>query len=458
MDWIRMARTPSGAALDLNQPHNLTAQTIERLTCPAGKSQAFLRDSHGNGLRVRVTTAGAKSFVFEGKLNRKTIRRTIGLVSAWPIPKAREEARRLQRMLDKGNDPRQVERDERAAAAAAQAIKEAEARRGTVTSAQVWAEYVREGTEIGFTKRGRWSERHVADHTALADGGGRPFKRGTGKTAAGPLHALLARPLVQLDSNAIELWLREQGGVRPARTALAFRLLRAFLNWCAEHPVYSQIAPSASHAPKTVRRLVRNQVPKQDALQKEQLADWFAAVRADPDPVASAFLQTLLLTGLRRQHAATLKWSDVDLRYGSLTVHDKIEPLRVIPCPPYLAQTLAALPRDCEWVFGPSAPQLMPARATYKHRRALRSAGLAHISLHGLRRSFGSLAEWVECPTGVVAQIQGHKPSATAEKHYRVRPLDLLRKWHSKIEAWILDEAQIPFAPQDGHRPLSLVA
>jgi hypothetical protein len=38
----------------------------------------------------------------------------------------------------------------------------------------------------------------------------------------------------------------------------------------------------------------------------------------------------------------------------------------------------------------------------------------------------------------------GHKPSATAEKHYRVRPLDLLRMWHTKIEAWILEQAGVP--------------
>jgi hypothetical protein len=44
-------------------------------------------------------------------------------------------------------------------------------------------------------------------------------------------------------------------------------------------------------------------------------------------------------------------------------------------------------------------------------------------------------------PVGIVAQIQGHKPSATAEKHYRRRPLDLLRKWHAGLEAWILDQA-----------------
>jgi integrase len=80
---------------------------------------------------------------------------------------------------------------------------------------------------------------------------------------------------------------------------------------------------------------------------------------------------------------------------------------------------------------------------TKAHTRAINAAGLPHVSLHGLRRSFGTLAEWVECPAGVVAQIQGHKPSAIAEKHYRRRPLDLLRMWHSKIEAFILEQAGI---------------
>jgi intergrase/recombinase len=48
-------------------------------------------------------------------------------------------------------------------------------------------------------------------------------------------------------------------------------------------------------------------------------------------------------------------------------------------------------------------------------------------------------------PVGVVAQIMGHKPSALAEKHYRRRPLDLLRKWHDTIEAWLLEQAGIEF-------------
>jgi integrase len=45
------------------------------------------------------------------------------------------------------------------------------------------------------------------------------------------------------------------------------------------------------------------------------------------------------------------------------------------------------------------------------------AAGLPDLTLNGLRRSFGTLSEWLECPAGVVAQIMGHKPSAIAEKH-----------------------------------------
>ena len=74
-----------------------------------------------------------------------------------------------------------------------------------------------------------------------------------------------------------------------------------------------------------------------------------------------------------------------------------------------------------------------------------------------LRRSFASLTEWLEVPAGVVAQIQGHKPSATAEKHYKVRPVALLRVHHERIEAWILEQAGIVFDAQAAPGALRVV-
>jgi integrase len=108
---------------------------------------------------------------------------------------------------------------------------------------------------------------------------------------------------------------------------------------------------------------------------------------------------------------------------------------------------LAALPRRNEWVF-PSNTSATGSltEPNNPHTRACKAAGLEGLTLHSLRRSFKSLTEWLEVvPVGVVAQIQGHKPSATAEKHYTVRPLELLLVHHEKIEAWILEQAGIVF-------------
>ena len=60
-------------------------------------------------------------------------------------------------------------------------------------------------------------------------------------------------------------------------------------------------------------------------------------------------------------------------------------------------------------------------------------------------------------PAGVVAQIMGHKPSATAEKHYTVRPLDLLRMHHEKIEAWALEQGGVPFVKKELGQRLKVI-
>lgn len=105
-----MARTPKNQPVDLSQRVSLTAGAIFRLVCPAGKQQAFLRDSEVPSLRVRVTEQGAKAFVFEAKLQGKTIRRTIGSVQAWSIDQARVEARQLSVQVDSKVDPREADR------------------------------------------------------------------------------------------------------------------------------------------------------------------------------------------------------------------------------------------------------------------------------------------------------------------------------------------------------------
>ena len=185
-----------------------------------------------------------------------------------------------------------------------------------------------------------------------------------------------------------------------------------------------------------------------DLLQREQLAAWFAAVQKIRNPVISAYLQCLLIVGARREELARLRWVDVDFQWNSLKLNDKIEDFRMVPLTPYVAHLLAALPRRSEWVFSsPTAADGKLAEPRIAHNEAVAAAGLPHLTLHGLRRSFATLCEWTETPAGIAAQIQGHAPQGVREQNYIRRPLDLLRMWHVKIEAWILGQAGIGFVP-----------
>lgn len=110
-----MARPKKDTPIDLSERHALTVGLLERLTCPEGKAKAFMRDSEAPGLCVRVTAKGAKSFVFQTKTKQGDFfSKTMGDVKAWTIEQARAEARRLAVMLDTGQDPRELERQQQA--------------------------------------------------------------------------------------------------------------------------------------------------------------------------------------------------------------------------------------------------------------------------------------------------------------------------------------------------------
>ena len=451
-----MARPKKSEAPDLADRVNLTAGAIERVTCPAGKQQAFMRDSEAPGLRVRVTAAGAKSFVYEAKLDRQTIRRTIGDVKLWSIEQARTEARRLAVVLDNGQDPREIERQQQADKAAAKATAAVQA----VTVGEVWAVYLE-------ARRPHWGARHYADHVKLVQVGGEVSKRGTrgrGVTVAGPLHPLMGLALRDLTAPVIEAWAAREAQTRPTSARLAWRCLKAFLSWCAEQPQYAPVLPSVNPAKtKKAREALGRAGVKQDALLKEQLPAWFAAVQQIQNPIAAAYLQVLVLTGARPGEVLGLRWEDVNTKWKGLTIRDKVEGERVIPLTPYVSHLLHSLPRRNQWVFPSTArgkdtegQTLSIPRAP--HTAACAVAGIEGLTLHGLRRSFKSLTEWLEIPAGVVAQIMGHKPSATAEKHYTVRPLDLLRVHHERIEAWVLEQAGIVFDAKAAPGALRVVA
>ena len=420
----------------------LTAGRVAKFQCEDGKSQSFLWCDEVPGLAVRAISGNDtnKRYIFQAKVNGKSMRVTIGKVSVWNIGKAQDEARRLQVLIDQGSDPRQVKAENAVAKERKAAAEKAKQVRESATLGMVWPEYVAARTPL-------WSALHLLDHQKVMQPGGTKRLRSHKLTEPGSLASLATFRLVDLTPEVVTEWAKREAVTRPTRARLALRLLRAFLFWCARHPTYKAIITSNAAQNKDARESLGKPKAKHDVLQREQLPAWFTAVKQIGNPVISGYLQCLLLTGVRRNELANIKWADVDFQWNSLTLHDKVEGLRVIPLTPYIAHLMAALPRRNEFVFSsPTAATGSIADPSIAHRKACAVASLS-LTLHGLRRSFATLSEWIETPAGIAAQIQGHAPQGVREQNYIRRPLDLLRMWHVKMESWILNEAGIQFVP-----------
>lgn len=414
-----------------------TSDRVSDYKCESGTGQSFFWDSGAPGLGLRVTDTGYKAYIFQSRVGDNSFRLTIGDIKVWTINAAQKEARRLQTLCDAGMDPRLEKKKN---------LLEVTNAKIQVNNQQlivrtVWDRYVEVHKLI-------WGSHHLNDHYKVAHEGGVPHKyNNSKKTIPGPLAPILNVKLNSLTSEFLEGWILEENKTRPTQAALAFRLVRSFLNWVHDQKEYIGLVDPFAHQSRKVRRAVQPPQANSGSLQKEQLKDWFREVRGLENRVASAYLQSIVLTGARREADASLKWTQIDFKWKSIDLWDKVERKnRKIPLTPYLESLLLDLPRVNEYVFSSLRSETgYIAEPRTAHNRCLKAAGLPHLTIHDLRRTFSNMCAWISVPDGVKNQIMGHKPTAIDEKHYTNRPLDLLRVSHIKIEQWILNEAGVFF-------------
>ncbi|NDZ15560.1 integrase [Variovorax sp. WS11] len=420
----------------------LTAPRVAGFSCPPDKAQAFLWDSKAPGLGLRATPRGVPAFIFQSVYQGKSLRITIGDAQAWRIPDAQAKARELQRHIDEGRDPRAV----KAEAAAKDVAARVAQRRESALMSEAWAEYIKRGKP---KKKAAWKPRYLADMQKMASLGGEPKKRGKGLTLPGPIAPLLDMRLKDLTPRALRAWHAKEAQRGEAQAARAVQIVSGFLRWCGTEDAYEGLVdPLAARDPK-----VQDQLPsaagnrRTDALEEGQLMAWFVGVAQLRNRTAAAYLQGLLLTGARREELAALKWSDIDFRWGRLTIADKVGDTRSLPLAPYLQHLLQGLPRIDKnpHVFASAiAIKGRIADPRSAHTEALAHEGLPHVTIHGLRRTFALMGEAAGCPAGAIAQIMGHRPGSMSEK-YKPRTIEQLRTYMAQVERFIVTKAGIQF-------------
>jgi integrase len=432
----------------LQSTFKFTRANIKGLVWQEGK-QTLYWDTEQKGLGLRVTR-GKKSFIYEQRLHGKTIR--LSLKNEQNLDLARAWATDQRAEFNKGNDPRVILKQKEILAEEQKAEARVQADRGKVFVKDAWLDYIEYQKSLmplkGIAKGKKWGERHLKDHLNLTQRGGKPHKRGKGLAVQGVLYPLLQLKLAEVTAPAIKDWLNRERVSRANSARQGFQMFRTFWNWCSKNERYKHIVNPVAVTDDSLLAILPEKKSKKDGdvLRKNNIADWFNAVQQLSNKVISAYLQCLLITGARRGELIALKWDDVDFKAKTIFLKDKVKTEgRYIPLNIYMERLIEALPKRNDYVFSSlEAKAGFITEPRIAHNQAISMAGIHHLSIHGLRRSFASLFIWAEQPDGAGARIQGHAPQSIRDKHYLDIPIELLAKWHDGYVAWLLKEAGIP--------------
>lgn len=169
-------------------------------------------------------------------------------------------------------------------------------------------------------------------------------------------------------------------------------------------------------------------VPKFDLLKGKSRSGFLPAEAFQKlfDAMPSRLQPMLLLlytTGVRVGEAEKIKWENVDLNGGKMTLlagETKSDESRVLPLVPELVKLLSALPSREGRVF-PTKGQMQDA-----FPKACAAAGIEGLLVHDLRRSAVRNLRKAGVPEGVAMKISGHRDRTVFERYNVVDHTDVL--------------------------------
>jgi integrase len=358
----------------------LTDKAVRELEPPATGNR-ITYDGELKGFGVRITAAGAKSFILNYRIAGRERRLTIGAYPAWSVAAARKEAEGLIREIDRGIDPLGAREAERAAA--------------TVNEL---------------------ADRYLAEHAE-------PKKR----TAKG-------------DRQKIDLHVRPRLGPRKVKdvTFAEIDRLHREISKTAPYMANRVAALLSKMMSLAIRWEMRTDNPcrgiernpeerRYRYLGGEELRRLTAALAAHPRQAAANAIRLLLLTGARSGEVLAASWGQFDLEAGIWTKpssHTKQKREHRVPLSAPARQLLAEMRAAAERARKREpSPFVFPTRSGDGHLTDLKrswaslckAAQLDGVRVHDLRHTYASVLASAGLSLPVIGALLGHtQPGTTA--------------------------------------------
>ena len=349
----------------------LTDAIIRKLPPPETGHKIYW-DSEVAGFGVRITAAGVRSFALDYRVRggRRQRQYTVGRFPAWAVVGAREEARRLRRLVDQGGDP----------------LATLEAGRAAPTVADLIGRFLAEH----LPRLRPTTQRH---YRALITAHIRPFFSKHTKVAEvgfadiDRLHRQIAKPYA---ANRC--------------VAVLHKMFELAIRW-------------NMRGDNPVRGVGRNpEIKRKRYLSGDELGRLTQALAAHPDRQTANIVRMLLLTGARFGEVAAMRWDAVnDGTWSKPASTTKQKSDHVVPLSAPARQLLAEIQREGEYVFPGGGRTGHVVGIERSWRTILQAAGIDTLRVHDLRHSFASQLASSGASLPLIGALLGHAtPSSTA--------------------------------------------
>lgn len=350
-----------------------------------GTRRHVIWDDDPVGLGLRVFPSGLKTFVLSYRVNGRKRLLTLGSLGVLQLDDARKQAKAELLGVETCNaDPVSLRRQ-----------RDLDARTGTV--AALFTTYV-------ATRRPKYRSRMLRE---------------------AELHILPAfgtRPWRSLRRSELRSWHSEFRSPYVANRSL--QALRAALYWRLwqedDSPGDARGRSGGDGRNPCAGIRLRPERTRQARLELAQVPAIERAIEAQADDrYVRAYFRFLIAMGCRKSEALSLRWSDVVLCGRDSTVsfrETKNGEDRVVPMPTAVWTELGGLPRvpGNPFVFVGRKPG-QPLKSVAKAWQRIRAhAGLPHLRLHDLRRSFGSWLGDAGFTSKQIGTVLGHKTDITS--------------------------------------------
>jgi integrase len=367
-------------------------ETLVKKATPPESGNAITYDAEIKGFGLRLTAAGSKSFVLNYRIAGRERRMTIGGYPAWSAAAARDEAKKLRRLVDQGVDPLAARQDL--------------AKAPTVQT--LWEEYERLHLPT-LSARSQVDQRAMWRDSILP-----AFK-----------HAKVS----DLTASDIDSLHATISLTKPTRANRVLEVLRKALNLAIRWEWISR---------NVADNFTRNrEEPRERFLNPDEYQLVLSKLETMPNQKAANAIRLLALTGARRGEVLNMEWTELDLVHGIWTIpatKNKARKKKRLPLSAAAHALLTTMHDENsteKYVFQTAEGTPMPdLKRSWEWLR--RETQMAELRIHDLRHSFASLLISQGVALEVIGKLLGHVQYQTTLRYSHLAD-DPLRSAVAKI-------------------------